>query len=97
MVPDRVPRRLGARSRSRTSATSTSCRITADFEISLTGRSRPDRDLRGALPLERPVALSDVLPLFENMGVHVADERPYAVRPRDSEGVWIYERLARPR
>jgi glutamate dehydrogenase len=39
----------------------------------------------------RPVALSDVLPLFENMGVQVADERPYAVRPRDSEGVWIYD------
>ena len=39
----------------------------------------------------RPVALSDVLPLFENMGVQVADERPYAVRPRDAEGVWIYD------
>ena len=39
----------------------------------------------------RPVALSDVLPLFENMGVQVADERPYPVRPRDSEGVWIYD------
>ena len=39
----------------------------------------------------RPVALSDVLPLFENMGVQVADERPYPVRPRDAEGVWIYD------
>jgi glutamate dehydrogenase len=39
----------------------------------------------------RPVALSDVLPLFEDMGVQVADERPYAVKPRDSEGVWIYD------
>ena len=39
----------------------------------------------------RPVALSDVLPLFENMGVQVADERPYAVKPRDAEGVWIYD------
>ncbi|MET0973132.1 MAG: NAD-glutamate dehydrogenase domain-containing protein, partial [Thermoleophilaceae bacterium] len=39
----------------------------------------------------RPLALSDVLPLFENMGVQVADERPYAVRPRDGEGVWIYD------
>jgi glutamate dehydrogenase len=39
----------------------------------------------------RPLALSDMLPLFENMGVQVADERPYAVRPRDGEPVWIYD------
>ena len=30
-----------------------------------------------------PLALSDVLPLFENMGVKVADERPYAITPRE--------------
>jgi glutamate dehydrogenase len=39
----------------------------------------------------RGLALSDVLPLFENMGVQVADERPYQIRPRDSESVWIYD------
>ena len=38
-----------------------------------------------------PLALSDLLPLFENMGVEVADERPYAIAPRDREGVWIYD------
>ena len=39
----------------------------------------------------RPLMLSDVLPLFENMGVEVADERPYAIVPRGRDGVWIYD------
>jgi glutamate dehydrogenase len=38
-----------------------------------------------------PLALSDLLPLFEDMGVEVADERPYAITPGDREGVWIYD------
>jgi glutamate dehydrogenase len=38
-----------------------------------------------------PLALSDVLPLFENMGVEVADERPYEITPREREAVWIYD------
>jgi glutamate dehydrogenase len=38
-----------------------------------------------------PLALSDMLPVFENMGVKVADERPYEVRPRGSKPVWIYD------
>jgi glutamate dehydrogenase len=39
----------------------------------------------------RPLMLSDVLPLFENMGVDVADERPYPIVPRGRDGVWIYD------
>jgi glutamate dehydrogenase len=38
-----------------------------------------------------PLALSDLLPLFEDMGVQVADERPYAIAPREREGIWIYD------
>jgi glutamate dehydrogenase len=38
-----------------------------------------------------PLALSDLLPLFEDMGVEVADERPYAISPREREGIWIYD------
>jgi glutamate dehydrogenase len=37
------------------------------------------------------VTLSDVLPLLENMGVHVVDERPYEVRPAGAEPFWIYD------
>src|SRR5205085_10027983 len=36
-------------------------------------------------------ALSDVLPLFENMGVEVADERPYELRLKDGPSAWIYD------
>ena len=39
----------------------------------------------------RPLALSDVLPLFENMGVRVADERPYEIRARGGDSAWIYD------
>jgi glutamate dehydrogenase len=38
-----------------------------------------------------PLALSEVLPLFENLGVEVADERPYAIAPRDRDSVWLYD------
>jgi glutamate dehydrogenase len=39
----------------------------------------------------KPILLSDVLPLLENMGVKVTDERPFEIRPRDREPVWIYD------
>jgi glutamate dehydrogenase len=38
-----------------------------------------------------PLALSSMLPLFEDMGVEVADERPYEITPRDRESVWVYD------
>ena len=38
-----------------------------------------------------PMALSDVLPLLEHLGVRVVDERPYEVHPADSPAVWLYD------
>jgi glutamate dehydrogenase len=38
-----------------------------------------------------PILLSDVLPLLENMGARVTDERPYEVKPADGAPVWIYD------
>ncbi len=38
-----------------------------------------------------PLTLSDMLPVFENMGVQVADERPYQVAPRGRDTTWIYD------
>ncbi len=38
-----------------------------------------------------PMALSDVLPLLEHLGVRVIDERPYDVHPHDGPDVWIYD------
>ncbi|HEV3379175.1 MAG TPA: NAD-glutamate dehydrogenase [Thermoleophilaceae bacterium] len=68
---------------------------------------RPDDDLALRLyrPLEAPLgalrakvfragaplALSTMLPLFEDMGVEVADERPYEITPNERESIWIYD------
>ena len=38
-----------------------------------------------------PLALSDMLPVFENLGVKVDDERPYAVAPLERAPMWIYD------
>lgn len=38
---------------------------------------------------ERPIILSDVLPVLENMGVRVIDERPYAVERESGVACWI--------
>ena len=35
----------------------------------------------------QPITISDVLPLFENMGVTVVDERPYEIRPEGEAGL----------
>jgi glutamate dehydrogenase len=41
-------------------------------------------------PGER-ILLSDVLPILENMGLRVGDERPYEVTPEDRRSTWIYD------
>jgi glutamate dehydrogenase len=38
-----------------------------------------------------PIAISDVLPLLQNMGVRVLDERPYEVRVGGQPAAWIYD------
>ena len=38
-----------------------------------------------------PLTLSDVLPLLENMGTKVIDERPYEIHPANADPVWIYD------
>ena len=43
----------------------------------------------------KPVALSDVLPILENMGLRVVAEYPFEVRPKgESESIWIQDFLA---
>ena len=39
--------------------------------------------------LGQPVTLSGILPMLENMGVEVVDERPYAMNPTDNQPAWI--------
>jgi glutamate dehydrogenase len=53
----------------------------------------PDGALRAKLFRSgSPLALSDMLPVFENMDVQVEDERPYEVTPENRRRpVWIYD------
>ncbi len=37
------------------------------------------------------IALSDVLPILENMGLRVADERPYEIKPAGRRSIWMYD------
>src|SRR5207245_8406843 len=39
----------------------------------------------------QPILLSDVLPLLENMGVKVSNERPYEIHRPGLPPVWIYD------
>ncbi|MQY07068.1 NAD-glutamate dehydrogenase [Actinomadura macrotermitis] len=41
--------------------------------------------------LGEPISLSRVLPLLQNMGVEVVDERPYEILPADRPRAWIYD------
>jgi glutamate dehydrogenase len=41
--------------------------------------------------LGEQVSLSEILPLLEDMGVEVVDERPHEVKPEGSPPVWIYD------
>ncbi|GAA2084453.1 NAD-glutamate dehydrogenase [Actinomadura alba] len=38
-----------------------------------------------------PISLSHVLPLLQNMGVEVVDERPYQIDRTDRDPMWIYD------
>jgi len=38
-----------------------------------------------------PAALSDVIPVIENMGLRVVAEHPFEIRRRDTDVVWIHE------
>jgi glutamate dehydrogenase len=38
-----------------------------------------------------PISLSHVLPLLQNMGVEVVDERPYGIDPEHGRRSWIYD------
>ena len=37
-----------------------------------------------------PIALADVIPLLDNAGLRVLDERPYLIEPADAKPVWMY-------
>jgi glutamate dehydrogenase len=80
---------------------------TAVSDVQLIETLKSDDDLGMSLyhPIEEPkdflgfklfrlgeqVSLSEILPLLEDMGVEVVDERPHEVKPAGSPPVWIYD------
>jgi glutamate dehydrogenase len=70
-------------------------RLDSDTALGMT-LYRPDTGPDGTtrfkiLRAGAPMSLSETLPLLENLGVWVLDERPFAVTPREGDPVWIYD------
>ncbi|MEE8059641.1 MAG: NAD-glutamate dehydrogenase domain-containing protein, partial [Pseudomonadales bacterium] len=40
---------------------------------------------------DRPLALSDVMPILEHLGLRVESEHPYGIKRRDGQRIWIHE------
>src|SRR3954471_12006684 len=52
----------------------------------------PESELRAKLLRSGAAAsLSDVLPILQNLGLRVGDERPYEITPADGPPAWIYD------
>jgi glutamate dehydrogenase len=80
---------------------------TAVADIAKIGELESEDDIGMSLyhPIEEPenflgfklfglgeqISLSNILPLLENMGVEVVDERPHKVQPAGSPSGWIYD------
>src|SRR5215207_5315831 len=64
-----------------------------DLEMSLYHPIEESEDFLGfkLFKLGEQVSLSEILPLLEDMGVEVVDERPHEVKPAGSPPVWIYD------
>ncbi|HKH58367.1 MAG TPA: NAD-glutamate dehydrogenase [Rubrobacter sp.] len=64
-----------------------------DLEMSLYHPIEESEDFLGfkLFRLGEQVSLSEILPLLEDMGVEVVDERPHEVKPAGSPPVWIYD------
>jgi len=61
----------------------------APIAVALAGEGRELR-LKVFHP-SKPVALSDVLPMLENLGLRVLNEIPFEIAPRDAGSAWIQE------
>lgn len=43
---------------------------------------------------EKPMPLSEIMPILENSGLHVISEHPYMIKPKDSKApIWIHDFL----
>jgi glutamate dehydrogenase len=57
-------------------------------------RSPEDEDHQLRLRLFKrstPIPLSDVMPVLEQMGLHVIGEHPYRLHPKDEDTIWLHD------
>ncbi len=92
-LPDRLPRGLSAGDGGRRHSRPRSAHAGA------AARRRPlppraERAARAGLKVfsqSRPISLSERVPVLENMGFRVVDERTYHIRPKDAAEVWFHD------
>jgi len=51
----------------------------------------PSRAALKVFSLNRPISLSERVPVLENMGFHVVDERTYHIKPEGASEVWFHD------
>jgi len=73
--------------------TAASLRNVEDLQMSL---YRPKRRVQGVLRFklfkyDKPIPLSDVLPMLENLGMRIVSERPYELKLADGNCIWIQD------
>jgi glutamate dehydrogenase len=60
-------------------------------ELYRQGGAEPARAGLKVFSQSRPISLSERVPILENMGFRVVDERTYHIRPRDAAEVWFHD------
>ena len=55
------------------------------------GGDAPSRAALKVFSLNRPISLSERVPVLENMGFRVVDERTYHIKPQDAAEVWFHD------
>ncbi len=55
------------------------------------GGAAPSRAGLKVFSHNRPISLSERVPVLENMGFRVLDERTYHIRPADAADVWFHD------
>jgi glutamate dehydrogenase len=55
------------------------------------GGDWPSRAALKVFSLNRPISLSERVPVLENMGFRVVDERTYHIKPQDAAEVWFHD------
>ncbi len=65
--------------------------VDAPGVVSALQRSDRDSALRLKLYSLEPIVLSAVLPVLEQMGVQVVDERPYQIKPVGGPSAWVFD------